>query len=295
MPPRDTSRVTSRTAEIQRTLAFILVLNLLVVGVKVIVAVRTGSLTVLGATLESALDAMNNVLAIIVVALAARGPDDDHPYGHDKFETMGALAIVGFLSISCFELVRGAVARLIAPPPIAEPRMEEILLLAATSIVNIVVVTYERRRGKALRSPLLLADAAHTMGDLFVTALAVASLVAVRGGFGWADPALAILVALLVAWSGWQILKVTVPVLVDARGADAERIRAASLAVAGVLSAPRVRSRTNSSGLVFVEVTMTVAGEEPVARAHAIADEVERSVRDALGGAADVVVHIEPS
>jgi len=287
--------VTTRTAAIQRTLAFILVLNLVVVGVKVVVAVRTGSLTVLGATLESALDAMNNVLAIVVVALAARGPDDDHPYGHDKFETMGALAIVGFLSISCFELIRGAVERLVSPPSLATPRKEEILLLAGTAIVNVIVVAYERKRGKALRSPILLADAAHTMGDLFVTGLAVASLVAVRGGFGWADPALAILVAMMVAWSGWKILQVTVPVLVDARGADAERIRAGALAVSGVRAAPRVRSRTNSSGLIFAEVTITVGGDEPVARAHAIADDVERSVRDALGGAADVVVHVEPS
>ena len=287
--------MTSRTAGIQRTLAFILVLNLVVVGVKVVVAVRTGSLTVLGATLESALDGMNNVLAMVVVALAARGPDDDHPYGHDKFETMGALAIVGFLSISCFELVRGAVERLISPPTLAAPHPEEILLLAATAIVNIIVVSHERRRGRELRSPLLLADAAHTLGDLFVTGLAVVSLVAVRFGFGWADPALAILVAMLVAWSGWKILKVTVPVLVDARGADAERIRSAAVAVAGVQSAPRVRSRTNSSGLIFAEVTITVGGEELVARAHAIADDVEGSVRDALGGAADVVVHVEPS
>ena len=286
---------TARTASIQRTLAIILVLNAVVVAVKFVVAVRTGNLTVLGATLESFLDAMNNVMAIVVVALAARGPDDDHPYGHDKFETMGALAIVGFLSISCFELIRGAVVRMVNPPALVTHTNEELMLLAATAVVNVVVVAYERQRARELSSPLLMADASHTMGDLFVTGLAIASLMSARLRLPWADPVLAIAVALLIAWSGWNILRVTVPVLVDERGADAERIRAAACAVTGVSAAPNVRSRTNSSGLIFAEVTITVLGTSTVTEGHAVADAVEASVRSALGGTADVVVHIEPA
>jgi cation diffusion facilitator family transporter len=266
-----------------------------VVAVKLVVGIRTSSLAVIGATLESFLDAMNNVIAMAIVALAARGPDEDHPYGHDKFETMGAIAIVGFLSISCFELVRGAVTRLagggrevMAPEPI------HLALLGATALVNVVVVWYERRRARALSSPLLAADAAHTAGDLFVTALAFVSLVAVRGGAAWADAVLAIVVALVIAWSGWRILQMTVPILVDAVGADADRIRAAARAVPGVADAPAVRSRTSSSGLIFAEVTITVDGDLPVSRAHDLADAVERSVASALGGA-DVIVHVEPT
>lgn len=283
----------ARTAAIQRTLGVILVLNVVVVGVKLAVGLRTGSLTVIGATLESFLDAMNNVIAMVIVALAARGPDEDHPYGHDKFETMGAIGIVGFLSISCFELIRGGVARLLSPEALPAPAPRELALLGLTALVNVVVVWHERRQGRALNSPLLLADASHTAGDLFVTGLAFASLLAVRAGVPWADPALAIVVALVIAWSGWKILRVTVPILVDARGADAERIRAAACGVPGVLGAPSVRSRTNSSGMVFTEVTITVAADLPVARAHELADAVERSVAAALG-TADVTVHVEP-
>jgi cation diffusion facilitator family transporter len=285
----------SRTAAIQRTLAIILALNLVVVGVKLTVGLQTGSLTVIGATLESALDALNNVLGIIVVALAAREPDDDHPYGHDKFETLGAIAIVGFLSISCFELIRGGVMRLIAPEPLAAPSGLDLALVSSTAIVNVVVVAYERRRGQELKSPLLLADAAHTTGDLFVTGLAFASLLAVRAGLPWADPVLAIVVAMAIAWSGWQILRVTVPVLVDERGADAVLVGAAAASVHGVHAATRVRSRTNSSGLIFAEVTITVSGGESVSAAHDVADAVEEAVRTALGGTADVVVHVEPA
>ena len=285
-----------RTRGIQRTLGVILVLNAVVVAVKLVVGIRTSSLTVIGATLESFLDAMNNVIAMLLVAVAARGPDEDHPYGHAKFETMGAIAIVGFLSISCFELIRSGVARLLHPDTdaVRSPEPFYLMLLGSTALVNIAVVWHERRRARELHSPLLEADAAHTAGDLFVTALAFLSLIAVRAGVPWADPVLAIVVAMVIAWSGWQILRVTVPILVDARGADAERIREAACAVPGVVAAPSVRSRTNSSGLVFAEVTINVDSSLSVARAHDLANAVELSVAEALG-AVDVTVHIEPS
>lgn len=294
MTPIPPTTTPERTRAIQRTLALILVLNALVVGVKVAVGVRSGSLTVIGAALESFLDALNNVIAMVIVALAARGPDEDHPYGHDKFETMGALAIVGFLSISCYELVRGAIARFGDPATVAVPSAGELLALAATSLVNVTVVTYERRQARRLQSPLLMADAAHTAGDLLVTALAIGALAATRVGIAWADPALALVVALIIGWSGWQILRVTVPVLVDQRGADAERVRRATCAVAGVQDAWGIRSRTNSSGVVFVEVTIAVDGALEVTRAHEIADAVERAV-GAMLGSADVTVHVEPA
>jgi cation diffusion facilitator family transporter len=284
-----------RSAGIQRTLAVVLLLNAVVVAVKVLVAVRTGNLTVLGAAFESFLDAANNVIAMIVVALAARGPDDDHPYGHDKFETMGALGIVVFLSISCYELLRGAFGRWMGGAAPAAPATGEILLLASTALINIVVVTYERREAKRLRSPLLAADAAHTGGDLFVTGLAVTSLLTARAGLTWTDPFLAVAVASIIAYSGWRILRVTVPVLVDERGADADRVADAACRVPGVTGCRLVRSRTNSSGLVFAEVTVSVDGSLSVTDSHELADRVEDSVRAALGGTADVIVHVEPS
>lgn len=285
----------TRAAGIRRTLGIILMLNAVVVAVKLIVALRTGNLTVLGATFESFLDALNNVVAMVVVTLAARGPDDDHPYGHDKFETIGAMGIVVFLSISCYELLRGALARFLGAPSPAAPAAWELALLASTAIVNVAVVWYERKQARALNSALLSADAAHTTGDLLVTGLAVMSLLSARVGIAWADPALAVLVAAMIAWSGWQILRVTVPVLVDERGVDADRIRDAACRVPGVTGARTIRSRSNSSGLVFAEVTITVAGEATIAAGHEIADAVESAVGAALGGSADVVVHMEPS
>lgn len=283
-----------RVRAVQRALIIILAANLVVVAVKIVVAVRTGALSVLGATVESALDAMNNVIAIALVSLAAAGPDEDHPYGHDKFETLGALAIVGFLSISCFELVRNAVTQLVHQqvPESATPL--ELALLGSTAIANVFVVWYERRRGRELGSALLLADAAHTGGDIFVTVLAFAAMVLTRAGYGFVDPWLALIVAGVIGFSGYKILKVTVPILVDQRAVDATEIRRAVAVVPGIHGVPRVRSRTSASGALFSEVTITCEGTLTVAQAHELADAAERAVRDALGDS-DVTVHIEPA
>lgn len=282
-----------RVRAIQRSLAIILVANLVVVAVKIVVAVRTGALSVLGATVESALDAMNNVIAMALVGLAAIGPDEDHPYGHDKFETLGALAIVGFLSISCFELVRNAVTQLVHQqlPEAATPL--ELALLGSTAFANVFVVWYERRRGRELGSALLLADAAHTGGDIFVTVLAFVALLLTRAGYGFIDPWLALVVAGVIAFSGYQILRVTVPILVDQRAVDSAEIRRVVAAIPGILGVPNVRSRTSASGTLFAEMTITCDGALSVARAHELADAAERAIREALG-AADVTVHVEP-
>src|SRR3990172_5561673 len=103
-----------KTALVRRVFIGLLVANLAVVGAKLAVGLLSGSLAILGSALDSSVDALNNVLALIVTRVAAKAPDEDPPYGHGKFETLGAPAIVGFLSITCFELVRGAVNALLA-------------------------------------------------------------------------------------------------------------------------------------------------------------------------------------
>ena len=284
----------ARPDAVRRVLARVLVLNLLVVGIKLIVGFRTGALSVLGAALESSLDLLNNVVGMILVTVAAREPDESHPYGHAKFETLGALAIVTFLSISCFELLREAFVRLTRADVPKPATLTELGLMGITLVINALIVMYERRRGRELSSSFLIADAAHTNSDLYVTLLALASLGLTRLGYGTLDPVLAVLVALTIAWNGYQILKETVPILVDERGLDSEDVRQIVESIPEVAEVRSVRSRAGASGVVFAEVTVGVTGSTSVADAHAIADEVERRITEVLG-ASEVVVHVEPT
>ena len=108
-----------RRLGVRRVLWVVLAANILVIGAKLAVGLRSGSIAVLGDAGHSAVDALNNVVALFAIRLAAQPPDAEHPYGHGKFETLGALAIASFLSITCFELLTGAIGRLLgggAPP-----------------------------------------------------------------------------------------------------------------------------------------------------------------------------------
>lgn len=283
-----------RSVAVRRVLLQVLVLNALVVALKLGIGIHTRALTVLGAAFESGLDLLNNVIGMTLVAIAAREPDEDHPYGHAKFETMGTIGIVMFLSVTCFELLRQSIAGLVRhrAPHAATP--VEVWLMAATLAVNVGIVWFERRRGRALRSAFLLADAAHTSTDIFVTVLALLSLVLTRAGSMRADAALGIAVALIIAWTGWQILRDSVPILVDARGMDAAELRRIARSIPGILEVRAVRSRSTASGQLFVEMTIVVAGSSTVHDAHGLADAVESAVERAAG-TAEVVVHVEPA
>lgn len=292
-PNPETGERFARAPAIRATLTAILIANAFVVAVKLAVGIRTGALAVLGAALESGLDMLNNVMGIVLVSLAAQAPDDDHPYGHDKFETLGAIGIVGFLSISCFELLQEGVRKLSGHGSPRQATMLEIGLLAATVLLNLFVVWYERRRGRDLQSAFLMADAAHTVSDVYVTGLAVLSLVLARYGYPRLDALLAIIVALIIAWTGYRILRETVPILVDQRGADPSELRNAIIAVDGVRIVRAIRSRLTASGTLFAEVTIGVDEEMSVLDAHRLADAVESRIAAAYG-VAEVTVHVEP-
>jgi cation diffusion facilitator family transporter len=286
----------ARSAAVRRTLLVVLVLNALVAVVKIAVGIRTGALTVLGSALESTLDMLNNVLGMMLVGVAGQAPDEDHPYGHDKFETLGAIGIVGFLSISCFELLREGITSLIGGSTPRTISQADVLIIVTTLGVNLFVVWYERRRARALASVFLMADAEHTRSDILVTCMAVASLLITYGGWGGGRPdaLLAIAVAVIIAWSGVQILRRSIPVLVDERAIDARALRAVALCAPGIEDVRSVRSRSTASGQLFAEVTIAVAGTTSVDDAHQLADAVEEAIAREFG-ASQVTVHIEPS
>lgn len=282
-----------RGAAVRRVLRWVLVANLVVVVVKVAIGLRSGSIAVLGDAAHSTVDAVNNVVALAAVRVAARPPDDEHPYGHAKFELLGALAVVSFLSITCFELVRGAVIRLSGGG--AWPRVDSLTLavLAGAMVVNVAVYRTELRLGKRLHSVILTADARHTAADVLVTLSVIGGLILAGAGWPRADAWVALAVAVFIGRSGFHILAGTVPVLVDSKAVEAGRIRRFVGDVSGVRAVTEIRSRGRLGGEAFAELTVEVDGDRSVEEGHRIADEVEQRLVDGAGFAA-VVVHVEP-
>ena len=281
-----------RNAQIRRVLIGLLIANVGVVGAKFVIGLGTGSLAVLGDAVHSSVDSMNNVLGLVVIAVASRAPDEDHPYGHEKFETLGALAIVAFLSVAGFEIVQGAFLRLVrgAEPITITPLQFTILI--GTLLVNTWVASYETRRGRALNSEILLADAEHTRSDVFVTLGVLAGVGLSRAGLVWADPLVALVVAAVIVVLAYRIVARSIPVLVDQHAVPADSIRAAAEGVIGVERAYDIRSRGTHDHR-FAELTIAVDRTATVEAAHRVADAVERRLRDGLDFH-QVVVHVEP-
>jgi cation diffusion facilitator family transporter len=282
-----------RAQSVRRVLWAVLCLNLAVTAVKLGVGVASGALAVVADAFHSLVDSSSNIIALVGVWVAARPADKNHPYGHQKYETVATLAIGGMLLVAAFEIGRGVVVRLLqaSSQPAVTPLV--LALMVATFLVNLGVTRYETRAGRRLNSSVLLADAAHTRTDLFVTVSVLGALVGARLGLAWLDPVVAGAVVILLFRAAWDILASSSSVLTDVAVADPHRVEAIARAVPGVADVGGVRSR-GSAQAVYVDLNVKVSPDMDTDQAHSVASEVEHRISQALPGVVDTVVHVEP-
>ena len=229
-------------SNIRRVLIVTMLLNFVATGVKLAAGIATGALSILADSLDSLFDGLSNVVGLAGLYAAAKPPDAEHPYGHRKFETIAALSIAFLLFLSCYQLLVTAWERLGGP---FKPEVN--VWTAGAMLVSMVVQAatswYELRAGRRLKSEILVADALHTRASILVSGSVLAGLVFVRLGFPQADPILAAFVAVVIAKIGIDILRETLPVLVDRAALDPNDIAEVVGSVKGVESFHRVRSR----------------------------------------------------
>jgi cation diffusion facilitator family transporter len=279
-------------ATVRKVLIITLLLNLFVMALKAVVGYWTGSLSLLADALHSVTDSANNVLGLITSRFSSPHPDRDHPYGHQKFEAVGALGIAAFLGIACFEIIQGAIERILKGSDPVKISPNELWLLLIVLGVNIFVAFYERGVGKRVGSPILIADAKHTMSDVWVTITVIAGLIGVWLGYQWLDLVLAFPVALLVFWSGWSVLKENLPWLVDEMAIAPEAIHAIALSVPGVINCHDIASRGVLGRQIFIEMHLIVDASD-VETAHRITEEVERRLEERFNPVR-ILIHVEP-
>ncbi|MEA5450853.1 cation diffusion facilitator family transporter [Leptolyngbya sp. CCNP1308] len=292
MVDRPLPSVIDNRRAVQRVLLITLALNLAVVALKATVGWMTGSLSLLADALHSVTDSANNVLGLATNRLANPRPDRDHPYGHQKFEAIGALGIAAFLGIACFEILKSSVERIISggnPVTMSATALWIMLLVLG---INIFVATYERRVGLALNSKILVADAHHTMSDIWTTIVVIAGLIGVWQGLTWLDIALAFPVALLVFKSGWTVLRDNLPWLVDEMAIAPEAIHKQVMQVPGVVNCHSIASRGLLGRQVFIDMHLVVQPTD-IRAAHTVTEAVEDRLEE-LYGPARITIHLEP-
>jgi cation diffusion facilitator family transporter len=278
--------------EIKKILKIILVLNILVASVKFFIGFKSGSLSIIGDATHSSIDSVNNIVALVAIKIASEPADENHPYGYNKFETLGALAIVAFLAITSFELIEKSITRFIHPVELPNVDMSMIYLLIGTLVVNIFVWLYEKTAAEKYKSEILHADAAHTFSDILVTLSILVSVFFIIKGYFWLDPVLTLIIALIILYSGWEIVQRTVPILVDKAWITEKEVSEMILTTPKVIAYHSFRSRKVHDH-AFAELSVKF-DTDSLQEAHTLSHEIEHMLIDKFGKA-KITIHIEPS
>ena len=263
--------------------------NIVVLILKLIVGLSTGSFAVLADAVHSLTDVANNIVAWVVVRLSAKPADREHPYGHRKFETLAVFGLATFLTFLAFELALNALQR--DTDEVVSSHFE-IGLMLTVLIINISLATWQRMWARRLDSDILLADASHTFADVLTTVVVIIGWQLSAMGYLWLDAACAIGVAALVLYLAFGLFKRVLPTLVDEYAIEPELLISAITSVDGVLGVRRVRSRW-IGGDSAVDMVITVDPGLSTRASHAITDDIE-ALLEQKHNVLDVSIHVEP-
>jgi cation diffusion facilitator family transporter len=274
---------------------------LLTLGLKFTAYLVTGSVGLLSDAAESVINLLAALTASVSLWYAARPVDTTHTYGHEKIEYLssgleGVLIFVAALGIAWY-----AVRRLLVPEPL-QPLDLGLALSLLASLINLAVAQLLLRVGRARQSIILEADGQHLMTDVWTSVAVLAGLTVVwlaerffRADLQWLDPVIALLVAVNITWTAFDLVRRSFNGLMDHALPEAEQatVRAAieSRLEAGM---DYHALRTRQAGAHrFVDFHLLVPGVLTVQQAHEVTGRIEDAVRAALPGI-EVTVHVEP-
>jgi cation diffusion facilitator family transporter len=286
-PPKE------RIRAIRLVLWVVLVLNVVVALAKLLYGLFSKSAAMQADGISSLFDGVSNVVALIGMSFAARPADRGHPYGHAKFETFTAAAIAIMLGIACYSVAREAIGSL-RGHEVTNVTVASFAIMVATLAINIGVTTWESRAGRRLGSEVLTADSRHTLRDVAVSIGVIISLILTKVGVARADGVVALLVAVVIAYTAFGIIRGVARTLGDAARLPEDEVASVCMTIPGVAGCHSIRTR-GSETQVAADLHILVPPETTVLQGHAIAHQVETALRANYPHLTDVVVHVEPA
>jgi cation diffusion facilitator family transporter len=282
-----------RFAAVSRVLLQVFFLNLAVAVAKIAFGYASGALSILSDGFHSLTDAGSNIVGLVGVRVARRPPDEDHPYGHRKYETVAAAGVTAGLLLVMLEILRNAFNHLTgrsAPPDISTAGF---LIMLVTVAINLWVVRYESGEARRLNSEVLLADALQTRGDVWTSFAVIVALAGARLGWPIFDPIAAIVVSGFIGYAGIQIATTTTRILSDRIVISEADLEAVVMSVPEVLGCHHIRTR-GSADHVFLDLHVWLDAETPLKAAHALSHVVKDRLMARYPQIADAIIHIEP-
>ena len=273
-----------------------MVVSGLLAAIKLFVGWKAGSQSVVADGVESAADVLTSLAVLVSLWIAARPPDDDHPYGHGRFEILTGLIIGHVLSLT--GLIITWRSALLLNDDRAAPAAYAILPLLLSIGLKALLANYKMRVGRRIGSSALIADAWNDTVDMLSGAVA---LVAVGLAVLWptvfrhADPIGGIAIGVFIVVLGIRVIRESTLYLMDTMPdpGSMAAIRASAVAVSGARDVEKCFAR--KTGLRYhVDLHLEVDPDLTVRDSHGIAEQVRHRVRADLPWVADVLVHVEP-
>jgi cation diffusion facilitator family transporter len=294
MAPMQTPIDTSKSRH-QLIAAASIAVALAVLGIKYVAYVMTGSVALLSDALESIVNVVTAVAALIAIRIGSQPPDHGHPFGHHKAEYFAAVLEGALIIVAAGFIFKEALEAVLNPRVLDQPAAGLLVSGAATAI-NAAWASVLVRRGRELSSPAMEGDGRHLFSDV-ITSVGVLLGLTLATVTGWSilDPLIAAAVALNILRIGYDLAISSMSQLMDqAASPEIEaRIREAIRTNGtGALQAHDIRTRT-AGPQTFIEFHLVVPGEMTVEEAHAICDRIEDALEAELANT-DVVIHVEP-
>lgn len=266
-----------------------------VVALKYVAYAVSGSIALYSDALESIVNVVTAVVALLAIKLGEKPADADHPFGHHKAEFLAAILIGGLIAVAAVLILLKSYWALKHGHEVTQP-LRGMGVNAVAAIINAGWAFMMIRRGTGWRSPALVSDGQHILTDVITSAgVLVGLILAVITGWLIFDPLIAAAVALHILWIGYRISLQSMSKLLDQAASPEVEGRIRSVIEAngiGALQAHDIRTRQAGRAL-FIEFHLVVPGTMSVAEAHVICDRLEDAIEQAIEGS-EVVIHVEP-
>jgi cation diffusion facilitator family transporter len=272
--------------------------NSALIGLKLAAAAITGSVAILSEAVHSMIDLVASVIAFVSVRRADEPADVDHPYGHEKLESLAAQIEGLLILVGAALIVYEAVDRLVVGAEVEKLGIG-IAVLGFAAVANVFVSLFLRRQARRHSSPALAADAAHLGTDALTSAGVLVGLALVQiTGANAIDSAVAIAVAMAIVVSGVRIMRRSASALVDEAPPPAEMDRIEAIIARTRAEAPEIvgyhqlRART-AGRRRYIDLHLQFRTGTTLERAHELAHQLRDAIEAELGNA-EVLIHVEP-
>ncbi|MFQ5935070.1 MAG: cation diffusion facilitator family transporter [Acidiferrobacterales bacterium] len=262
---------------------------------KIVFGITAHSQALVADGIHSLSDLATDVLVLYAAKQGSREADEEHPYGHRRFETIATVGLGVALIITAIGISIDATRRLFNPELLLTPGLWALVVAALSIFAKEAVYHYTIRAARRHRSSLLRANAWHSRSDAFSSVIVVVGVAGTMAGLNYLDSIAAVGVSLLIAKIGWDLGWQGVRELVDT-GLDPEKVQTIKhtiAAVDGVEALHRLRSR-RMGGDALVDVHIQVDPTLSVSEGHQISETVRSRLIDQIDEVSDVMVHIDP-